>query len=50
MNISVRYILQCKFLARGSEVTLLVEVALEISIDGAHHSEASDVELSILVE
>ena len=50
MNISVGYILQCEFLAGSSQITLLIEIALEISIDRAHHGEASDIELSVFIE
>ena len=49
MHIPVGDILACEFFARGSQIALLVVVALKVSIDGAAHREASDVELSVLV-
>jgi len=49
MHIPVGDILACEFFARGSQIALLIVVALKVSIDGAAHREASDVELSVLV-
>jgi len=50
MDISVGDIFQSEFFARCSQIALLIVVALKISIDGAHHREASYIELSVLVE
>ena len=50
MHISVRDILEREFSTTGSEIALWVPIALQISIDTAHHCEAPDIKLTILVE
>jgi len=47
---SVGNILEREFSAARPEVAIAIPVALEISIDGAHHRECPDVELSVLVQ
>ena len=50
MHISVRDILEREFSTTGSEIALWVPIALQISIDAAHHCEAPDIKFTILVE
>ena len=50
MHISVGHVFQGEFATARSEVSLLVPVALQISADGAHHSETTDIELTVFVQ
>ena len=50
MNVPVGDVLKGELSAACSEVTLSVPVTLEVAANGAHHGEAPDVELPILVE
>jgi len=50
MHISVGHVFQSELATACSEVSLCVPVALQISADGTHHSETTDVELPVLVK
>jgi hypothetical protein len=50
MNHPVFVILRCVLSGTSPQVALLVPVALEVAVDGGGESEASDVELAVLVE
>ena len=50
MHISVGHVFQSELATACSEVSLCVPVALQISADGAHHSETTDVELTVFVK
>lgn len=50
MHISVGHVFQSELATACSEVSLCVPVTLQISADGTHHSEATDVELPVLVK
>jgi len=50
MHIPIRHIFKCELFATGSEISLLVPVALQIAIDGAHHGECPNIELPTFVE
>ena len=50
MHISVGHVFQSELATACSEVSLCVPVALQISADGTHHSETTDVELPVLVQ
>lgn len=50
MHKSIGHILEREFSAARPEVAIAIPIALQISIDGAHHRECPYVELSVLVE
>jgi|NorSeaMetagenome_1021524.scaffolds.fasta_scaffold191283_1 hypothetical protein len=50
MHISVGHVFQGELATACSEVSLCVPVALQISADGTHHGETTDVELPVLVK
>ena len=50
MDEPVGDVLQRELLATGPEVALSVPITLEVAVDGAHQSEASNVELPVLVQ
>lgn len=50
MHVSVRHIFDCELTTASTEVTFLIPVPLQVSIDSAHHCEGSNVKLSVLVQ
>jgi hypothetical protein len=50
MDVSVVHVSEAELSGTCAEVALLVPVALQIPVDGAHHGEAPDIKLSILVQ
>jgi hypothetical protein len=50
MDIPVGNILEGEFSAACSKIAFLVPIPLEITVNGAHHSEASNIKLTILVQ
>lgn len=49
VNVTIVDVLDVELPAASAEVPLLVPVALEVSVDRAHHCEHSDVEFPALV-
>lgn len=50
MHISVGYVLESEFTAACPQIPILIPITLQVTIDGAHQGEATNIKLSVFVE
>lgn len=50
MDVPVGNVFVCEFSAARSEIAFIVPVALQVSVDTAHHSETTNVKLPVFVQ
>lgn len=50
MDVPIGHIFEGELPAGGSEIPLLIPIALKVAIDGAHEGETTDIELPILIQ
>jgi hypothetical protein len=50
VNQSILYIFNVVYSTRGTQITILIEVPLEVAVDSSGHREKSEVELASLIQ